>query len=317
MTALRFDLASVAVYDPVAMNRNATRNVLYSLGFRDIDSYATLEDLRRAMATADFDLLVLEASSARDPAFDTMSRIRRSEIGRNPFAIILATTWTAEGELVRKALESGADDLVCRPYSTGALSERLRSHIHARKGFVVTSDYVGPDRRKEDSRRTNSAKTIHVVNSLRIKAVDGLSGLEAQAAVQAAITENRGQVNMERLRRAALQIGVIAGFVAGQAAQESGPGARRADLDKILSTAQELSTLAAAEKAQQAQNTAQTIIGVARTAIQGVDIAKNAELIARLSVALQVTLSPDRQEDECRAELDQTLERIRARGRRA
>ncbi|MFO1238091.1 MAG: hypothetical protein U1F24_13970 [Alphaproteobacteria bacterium] len=317
MTALRFDLASVAVYDPVAMNRNATRNVLYSLGFRDIDSYATLEDLRRAMATSDFDLLVLEAGTAKDPAFDTMGRIRRSEIGRNPFAIILATTWNAEGDLVRRALESGADDLVCRPYSTGSLMERLRSHIHARKGFVVTSDYVGPDRRKEDSRRTHSAKTIHVVNSLRLKAFEGLTGLEAQAAVQAGIAENRGQVNMERLRRAALQIGVIAGFVAGQAAAENGPGARRADLDKILSTAQELSTLAAAEKAQQAQNTAQTIIGVAKTAIQGVDIAKNAELIARLSVALQVTLSPDRQEDECRAELDQTLERIRARGRRA
>jgi len=316
MTALRLDLASVAVFDPVAMNRNATRNVLYSLGFREIESYATLDDMRRAMATRDFDLLVLEAGAADDAALDVAARIRRGELARNPFMIVLVTTWSPDSGLIRRALNCGADDVLSRPYSTSALSERMRTHVLARKGFVVTSDYVGPDRRKAGD-RTGSAQVIEVVNSLRLKAAEGLSGLAAQAAVEGQVRENRAQVNLERMRRAAFQIGVIAGFVAQEARNADATGARRADLDKILATAQDLASLATAEKAEQPLKTAQTIIGVVKTALQGDEIEKNVQLIGRLSVALQVTLSPDRAEDECRAELDQTLERIRIRARRA
>ena len=316
MTALRLDLASVAVFDPVAMNRNATRNVLYSLGFREIESYATLDDMRRAMATRDFDLLVLEAGAPDDAALDVAARIRRGELARNPFMIVLVTTWSPDSGLIRRALNCGADDVLSRPYSTSALSERMRTHVLARKGFVVTSDYVGPDRRKAGD-RTGSAQVIEVVNSLRLKAAEGLSGLAAQAAVEGQVRENRAQVNLERMRRAAFQIGVIAGFVAQEARNADATGARRADLDKILATAQDLASLATVEKAEQPLKTAQTIIGVVKTALQGDEIEKNVQLIGRLSVALQVTLSPDRAEDECRAELDQTLERIRIRARRA
>lgn len=316
MTALRLDLASVAVFDPVAMNRNATRNVLYSLGFREIESYASLDDMRRAMATRDFDLLVLEAVAADDAALDIAARIRRGELSRNPFMIVLITTWSPEAGLIRSALNCGADDVLSRPYSTSALGERMRTHVLARKGFVVTSDYVGPDRRKAGD-RSGPAQAIEVVNSLRLKAAEGLTGLAAQAAVEGQVRENRSQVNLERMRRAAFQIGVIAGFVAQEARSADATGARRADLDKILATAQDLASLATAEKAEQAFKTAQTIIGVVKTALLGDEIEKNAQLVGRLSVALQVTLSPDRAEDECRAELDQTLERIRIRARRA
>ena len=73
----RYDSVSVALYDPVALNRNATRNVLYSLGFREIESYAALDDLRRAMATRDFDLVALEGASGEDPVYDFVRRVRR------------------------------------------------------------------------------------------------------------------------------------------------------------------------------------------------------------------------------------------------
>ena len=83
---------TVALYDPVAMNRNATRNVLYSLGFREIEGYSALEDLKRAMATRDFDLVVLEAAKPEDAALDFARRIRHSEVGRNPFVVVLVST---------------------------------------------------------------------------------------------------------------------------------------------------------------------------------------------------------------------------------
>jgi len=316
MTQLRYDLATVGVYDPVAMNRTGMRNVLYMLGFRDIETYATVQDLRQACAERDFDLLSLEASKPSDPAYDFIHRLRRGGVGRNPFAIIVVTTWLPEGQLVKKALDSGADDLLCRPFATSMLAERIRTHALARKGFIVTSDYVGPDRRK-DAARAGGTKPIDVVNSLKLKAVDGLSGLAAQSAVQIAIDEGRRTINLERMRRAAFQIGIVAGFVQSHAESMAEGGVRRADLDKIVSTARELAALAKTEDAHQAFKTAGTVIDVAKKALEGRELATNAQILVRLSVALQVTLSPDLDENTCKAELDETLERIRARGRRA
>ena len=92
MTNLRYDLATVAVFDPVAMNRTATRNVLYSLGFREIETFATVEDLRRLLKTVDFDLMLLEIAGADDPVVDLITQIRRGMVARNPFSVMLATT---------------------------------------------------------------------------------------------------------------------------------------------------------------------------------------------------------------------------------
>lgn len=313
MQAPKYESVAVALYDPVALNRNATRNVLYSLGFREIEGFSALDDLKRAMATRDFDLIVLEAQKADDPILEFANHIRRSEVGRNPFALVLVSTWQPETELVRAVMNAGADDLLCRPYSTAGLGERLRTHVHARKGFVVTSDYVGPDRRN-DATRPNSAKLIDVVNSLKLKAVDGLSGFEAQLAIQSGVTSGRRVVNEERMRRAAFQIGVIAGFIHKQVTAESA-AVRRADLEKIVSTAEELMALARQEKVELAVKTCETMMEVAAKSLNGKDLQNNSQLLVRLSVALQVTLSPERGIEECRAELDDTLERIRARGR--
>jgi len=315
MQAPRYESVTAAVYDPVAMNRNATRNVLYSLGFREIESFGALDDLKRAMVTQDFDLVLLEAAKADDPVYDFASSIRRSDAARNPFAVIMVSTWLPEAQLVRKVLDAGADDLLCRPFSVASFGERLRTHVHARKGFVVTAEYVGPDRRN-DAGRPNSAKLIPVVNSMKLKAMDGKSGFEAQTAIQAGVLAARRNVNEERMRRAAFQIGVIAGFVHGQTTQHN-ETVRRSDLEKIVQVAVDLSALAKTEEAGQVVKTCSTIIDVAQKSMNGSELSSNTQIMVRLSVALQVTLTPGAAADQFRAELDETLQRIKARGRKA
>lgn len=315
MQAPRYETVTAAVYDPVAMNRNATRNVLYALGFREIESFAALDDLKRAMAARDFDLILLEATKTDDHIYEFAARLRRSEIGRNPFAVVMVSTWMPEQNVVRKVLDSGADDLLCRPFSTAMFGDRLRSYVHARKGFVVTSDYVGPDRRN-DANRPNSARLIEVVNSLKLKAVDGKSSFEAQSEIQAKVVAARRSVNDERMRRAAFQIGVIAGFIHGQT-RDAAETVKRSDLEKIIQVANDLAALARTESAEQAVKTCATLIDVANKSLSGNELASNAQIMVRLSVALQVTLTPGVAAEQFRAELDDTLQRIKARGRRA
>ena len=71
-------------------------------------------------------------------------------------------------------VSSGADDLLLRPFSTALLGQRIEAHIDRRKGFVITTDYVGPDRRKDNSRASN-VELFEPPNSLKMKAKDKLS----------------------------------------------------------------------------------------------------------------------------------------------
>lgn len=317
MSSPRYDLASVAIYDPVAPNRNATRNVLYALGFREIDGFASLDDLKRAASSRDFDLIVAEASGGDDPICDFIGGLRRNVFGNNPFLVVVVTTWVAESAGVRAILDSGADDLLTRPYSTNVLGDRLRALVQARKSFVVTADYVGPDRRKDPGRELGT-RLIPVANSLKMKAVDGLAGHEAQQAMLDAVAVARRDVSLERMRRSAFQIGVIAGFVKAQAEAAGNAGnVRKADLERIVQGAGTLATLAKAEEAEQAVKTCATLIDVAENALIGRDLVQNSQILVRLAVALQVALTPGRSEHEFHTELDETLERIRVRGRRA
>ena len=52
MARLSFESAETLVYDPVSANRAATRAALYNLGFRRIETVASLEALPSAFVAA-------------------------------------------------------------------------------------------------------------------------------------------------------------------------------------------------------------------------------------------------------------------------
>ncbi len=70
-------------------------------------------------------------------------------------------------------VNSGADDLLLRPFSTTLLGQRIEAHVERRKGFVITTEYVGPDRRKEPG--GGAIDLFDPPNSLKMKAKEKLS----------------------------------------------------------------------------------------------------------------------------------------------
>lgn len=314
MSQPRYENATVVICDPVAQNRNATRNALYALGFRDIESCVSAADLRRVLSAKEFDLVFAEVADINDPAFAAVADIRRNALGRNPFTVVILSTWSPGSALVRASLDCGADDLLIRPASTAMMGERIRTHTLARKKFVVTGEYIGPDRRK-DPGRENSAELFDVANTLNLRAVKGLSGLEAQAAIQAAVNESLESVNLERMRRSAFQIGIIAGFLRDSLGLQGEEPARKADLRRAGMIAEDLLRMSETQNLQQAQRTCETLISVVNGGLNGEDLGKTAKLLSQLSVALQVIYTPGRRPEECESELENTLVRIRTRGR--
>ena len=115
--------------------------------------------------------MLAEFSGAELELCALIQRLRQGKVGDNPFIVIIVTTWRRDGNLINHLINSGADDVLTWPFSAAQLGERLRSQVERRKQFVVTCDYIGPDRRRDPERA--GAECIDVPNTLRLRAQAG------------------------------------------------------------------------------------------------------------------------------------------------
>jgi DNA-binding NarL/FixJ family response regulator len=204
MTRPVYEHAEALIYDPAASHRSATRAALQAFGFGKVDVAGHTEALLAALDSSAPDLVICDISGNEAELCDLIQSVRQGLRGKNPFALIMATTWKSDGGVVGLVLNSGADDLLVRPCSETQLTDRIRSLTERRKDFVVTADYIGPDRRRDATRK--GPECITVPNALKIRTSAGLDSIAAEKNLAGAIKEARGVVDFEKMRRNAFQL---------------------------------------------------------------------------------------------------------------
>lgn len=206
MAELSYDNARALLYDPVAGNLAAARAMLMQLGFRKLQGVREVGKLADLAAQGECDLLMAEVAGADGDILDVVRRIRAGELGPNPFVVVLLTSWERSVERIQAAIDSGADDLLLRPHSAAALAQRVTAAVNARKAFVVTGDYIGPDRRKDPSARPG-AEGFLAPNTLKAAASGDAKAL---AEANREIAKARLGVERERIKRLAMRVATAA-----------------------------------------------------------------------------------------------------------
>lgn len=202
MSEIDYARAPVLLFDPVHVNQRTSRYALFEMGFRKIECVSSLTDFKSGIAETAPALVVAESSATDADVFKLVRSIRRSDLGRNPFVVILLTTWSRDTTHIRRAIECGADDVIVRPFSTMFAAERVRTLIRDRKHFIVTSDYVGPDRRKSTN-RDSDVQPLAVPNFLQAMVNGDDDAIERAGSW---VREAQEAVISERLRRMAMRI---------------------------------------------------------------------------------------------------------------
>jgi len=104
--------------------RRTLHTTLAALDF-DIGEASTGEEALRRLRMVDYELVLLDMNMPGLDGIETCRRIRRS-YSRLP--ILMLTVRDSEDDKVR-ALESGADDYITKPFQIGELTARIRSAI--------------------------------------------------------------------------------------------------------------------------------------------------------------------------------------------
>ena len=226
----------------------------------------------------------------------------------NPFIVIIVTAWEKNAALIKKVVSSGADDLLLRPFSTALLGSRIESHIERRKGFVITTDYVGPDRRKDSSRPSN-VELFEPPNSLKMKAKERLSAEAIAKKLDAELKSAREKLTSEKLRRDTFQVCILWRLM-----QDGRTGeAADADIQKLHELTKSIARRCREAEADAALEWCDSILAAAEGLKLGVDRNASMHLLGHASLSLHQTFHPEKSAADQLAEIDATVAIIRAR----
>jgi DNA-binding response OmpR family regulator len=309
MARVSYDNAETLIYDPVSANRAATRSALYNLGFRHIETAASLDAFAECIKRRPPDLALCEIQGADADLCAIIQGLRQGSEGYNPFIVIIVTAWENSTALVSKVLNSGADDLLLRPFSTTLLGQRIRTHIERRKSFVITSEYVGPDRRRDDARPSN-VELFQPPNSLKMKSLERMTSEEASQKLDAQLKTAREQFAAEKLRRDAFQVCVLWRLLQGHI-----PGTSRydADLFKLKHVTSAMALRCRGGDYAPAIPWCDSVLAAAEGLEAGVDRNASMHLLGHAALNLNQVFDPAKSTAQHLEEIDGTVAMVRAR----
>ncbi len=312
---MKFDDVRLFLCDPRLQIRTSLRMALNDAGIRNKNIWEgnDLEAIEMAVADPNGpDIIICDVTENSDQACQIFNAIRHNELGTNPFICIIAVAWSPNHALVSKVIDSGADLLVAAPISPALILDRIGSLVHSRKPFVVTSDYVGPDRRLLQERGAETEiEKIEVPNSLRDKALGQFDPDKIRAEIEA----TRASINDQKIDRQALQLS----FLADMVVQEVESGAKKMDRDRLrnlVKLTNELKMRAFSAGAKELEEICVAVREVIQRMVksQGDVKKKDIELLTQLSLAVRAAARPTSGSREAAHDISRTVVGVQAAG---
>jgi DNA-binding response OmpR family regulator len=230
---LDFSRIRALVGDHSPMIRTFVRNGLQSMGVRQITETSTMLDFHGAANGGGHDLIVVNSELENSDACALVRDIRAGQLGGDPFVVVMLVLTNGDEEHVRWAVDSGADDMLLVPFAPNQLMSKVGKLAERRKPFVVTHDYIGPDRRSAERMNERSAERFSVPNPVAARAANA-----PEARYAARLTATRRDMELERLRRLATHLP----WGTGELFQSLREG--RADPTEVFRQAHRLSVIA-------------------------------------------------------------------------
>lgn len=291
MAEVKFDDIRLFLCDPRVQVRSSLRMALNDAGMKNGNIWegGDMDTISDAVSDPNGpDIVICDVTENTDEACQTFSAIRHNELGTNPFICIIGVAWSPKQALVTKVMGSGADVLVAAPISPSLIIDRIEALVHSRKPFVVTTDYIGPDRRFLDDRESD-IELLEVPNSLRAKALGEFNAAQLKEQIAAA----RKDINGQKIDRQAYQVSYLAdslleGFQAGDL---SNAGQRLSELKKVTSDLKMRAFSAGAKDLEELCVPLRTVVQSLLDS-RGKFSKKDLSLLAQLSLAVRAAVRP-------------------------
>lgn len=299
------------VGEPDEQVRKSLRQILTHAGLRQVSVHGNLKNIVSLMSHMTPDLIVV--SDDLDPGvFDFIRSIRHNKMGSNPFVLITTLVAPGNADGVKKAMQAGTDDIIIKPIKEEQLLQRLKRVTVNRSAFVVTSDYLGPDRRGKD--RPSNIRRINVLNTMLEKANGREVDLEG---IKDAVDGSMNDVLQARLDSHGYRLGFVCKLILKAYEEKkitSEIGVQMAGLVELLSdAARTAERLDEPDLSILCGSLSKDVAKIAEHYEEPTD--KDIDLLQKLSVAVVAAVKPQTAPDKIEEETAQAAENYQSRER--
>jgi CheY-like chemotaxis protein len=197
----KYDFTEVdaLVVEPPLSSRRVLRMALNGIGLRRLTEIETQVPDRGSVNLGAYDLIFLDAREDTPEVFRLIGEIRNRTASTNPFPVIIVTTFEPTQALIQRAFNAGVDDVLVKPVALKQVHDRIATLVEARRPFIVTATYMGPDRRKNPRPDSVEVPMVTVPNPLQSKTLRP----EQRAEIGAQIDQTWRHMNRLRAIRCA------------------------------------------------------------------------------------------------------------------
>lgn len=236
MNSNRFENIRVVLAEPDARLRKDIQKTLNKAGFQDVQDVANLSSMVPLIEAGDVDLLIGDTKLPEGDLKDVVHRLRHGELGDNPFVVVVTLVSDPTPDLIKDVINSGADVVLVKPFDLDDLLERVLALAQGRKRFVVTTDYIGPDRRAKPRLGTMDIPQTVVPNPLRLRVAGQIDAARINRTIEAAAME----VNVQKVERHAYQIKFLADRILAGAGEGALDDQVRSDVERLECVAEDM-----------------------------------------------------------------------------
>ncbi len=183
--------------DPNPQTRNSLRSGFFGLGFRDICDASSLNKIYEQLETTSFDLMILDSAFGISDVCQLVQDIRLGQACQNPFMTIMILSHDTSEQNFNSLLNCGCDTVLRKPLSIDNITKAVSNLCQKNRDFIVTRNYVGPDRTGFKTLNGENAPVFSAPNTLATKLLHNQSNNGALEQIEDG--KNRfNEIKMER-----------------------------------------------------------------------------------------------------------------------
>ena len=281
----RYDEAHVIVTDTMQSSRDIIKDGLHDIGFRHITFCEGAAEARFLIETGGVDVMIGDAYSAETDTVNLIRDLRDMRQRGDAFLPVMTLAWQPTIEVIHRIVNSGTDLILTLPMSVGKMRAAVDTLISRRKPFVVTSTYIGPDRRKEPRQDSEDVPRIEVPNSLRKQVTGQDDGLNPNRIME--------MIREQRVERSAARITHTVGSIVATVKVR-----KSADIGRLISelqfTANDLHDRIGDTRYAHQRALSESLQEVANQIAKSGDLTdSDLELLPQLALALELAMGAD------------------------
>ena len=206
---LNFGAIRFLIGDSNPQSRQGIKGGLHMQGFREIEDLNNSRDFGNKVSVEDYDLILMDGNLGVTQIAPVIKKIRQGATHVSPFAVIFAVIDQPDPSTLELLADAGLDDVLVKPVALGNIIDRVERRIKKRKPFVVTLEYVGPDRRSSKRSEGEQIPLVDVPNPLTFKAIGEISENDYAESVEMALR----RLEDLKIERHAVQIDWLCGKI--------------------------------------------------------------------------------------------------------